>query len=96
MGIAAFTPIPYPPFVLAASISHLGVWRFVLASLVGRGARFFGMGLAIFFFGSAIQRFLENYLGWASLLVGILIVAAYVVSRYVNARFEKRARKKED
>ena len=95
MGIAAFTPIPYPPFVLAAGISHLGVWRFVLASLVGRGARFFGMGLAIFFFGPSIQRFLEDYLGWATLIVGILIVVAYVVGRYTNARFEKQARNKE-
>lgn len=95
LGIAAFTPVPYPPFVLAAGISRLGVWRFVIASLVGRGARFFGMGLAIFFFGSEIQSFLDRYLGWATLIIGILIIAAYVVSRYTNTRFEKRARGKE-
>ena len=91
MGIAAFTPVPYPPFVLAAGISHLGVWRFVAASLVGRGARFFGMGLAIFFFGPAIQKFLEQYLGWATFSVGVLVVGAYAASRYFNARFDKRA-----
>jgi membrane protein YqaA with SNARE-associated domain len=96
LGITAFTPVPYPPFVLAAGISHLGVWRFVVASLVGRGARFFGMGLAIFFFGSEIQRFLEQYLGWATLIVGVLIVVAYVASRYFSSRFEKQARKKEN
>ena len=95
LGIAAFTPVPYPPFVLAAGISHLGVWRFVVASLVGRGARFFGMGLAIFFFGPTIQRFLEQYLSWATLIVGTLIVGAYVVSRYFSSRFDKRAREKE-
>ena len=94
-GIAAFTPLPYPIFALAAGITHLGIWRFVLASLAGRGARFFGMGLAIFFFGPAIQQFLENYLGWATLIVGVLLVAIYLASRYFGSRFEKRARKKE-
>lgn len=95
LGIAAFTPIPYPPFVLAAGISHLGLWRFVVASLVGRGARFFGMGLAIFFFGAEIQRFLEQYLGWATLIIGVLIVVVYIASRYFNTRFDERARNKE-
>lgn len=96
LGITAFTPVPYPPFVLAAGISHLGLWRFVIASLVGRGARFFGMGLAIFFFGSEIQSLLDRYLGWATLLIGVLIAVAYIVSRYFNSRFDGRVRKKED
>lgn len=95
-GIAAFTPVPYPVFALAAGISYLGVWRFVAASLVGRGARFFGMGLAIFFFGPAIRTFLEQYLGWATVIAGILIVGVYVISRYFNTRFDERSRKKED
>jgi membrane protein YqaA with SNARE-associated domain len=92
MGIVAFTPVPYPPFVLAAGISHLGLWRFVVASLAGCGARFFGMGLAIFFFGSEIQRFLDQYLGWATLIAGALIAA----SRYFGSRFDDKYRKKDD
>lgn len=95
-GIAAFTPVPYPVFALAAGISHLGVWSFVVASLVGRSARFFGVGLAIFFFGAAIQRFVEQYLGWATIIVGLVIVAVYIASHYFNSRFEKRAREKEE
>ena len=94
-GVAAFTPLPYPIFALAAGVTHLGIWRFVLASLAGRGARFFGMGLAIFFFGPSIQRFLENYLGWATLIVGVVLVAIYLASHYFSSSFEKKARKKE-
>lgn len=93
-GIAAFTPLPYPIFALAAGITYLSLWRFVLASLAGRGARFFGMGLAIFFFGPSIQRFLENYLGWATLIVGVLLVAVYLASRYFSSRFDKKARER--
>ena len=94
-GVAAFTPLPYPVFALAAGVAHLGIWRFVLASLAGRGARFFGMGLAIFFFGPSIQQFLENYLGWATLIVGALLVGIYLLSHYSSSRFEGRAREKE-
>lgn len=94
-GIAAFTPLPYSIFALAAGVTHLGIWRFVLASLVGRGARFFGMGLAIFFFGPSIQRFLENYLGWATLILGVILVAIYLVSHYSSSRFEKQSQGKE-
>jgi membrane protein YqaA with SNARE-associated domain len=94
VGIAAFTPLPYPIFALAAGITHLGIWRFVLASLAGRGARFFGMGLAVFFFGPSIQRFLENYLGYATLILGVIIIIGYVASRYFRSYFEKRARGK--
>lgn len=95
VGLAAFTPLPYPVFALAAGVAHLGIWRFVAASLAGRGARFFGMGIAIFFFGPSIQRFLENYLSWATLILGIALVAIYLTGRYFNFRFEKRAGKGE-
>lgn len=94
-GVAAFTPLPYPIFALAAGAGHLGIWKFVLASLAGRGARFFGMGAVIFFFGPSIQRFLENYLGWATLIAGVLLIAIYFVSHYFSSRFEGRAREKE-
>ncbi|CAN5666392.1 YqaA family protein [soil metagenome] len=94
-GLAAFTPLPYPVFALAAGITRLGIWRFVLASLAGRGARFFGMGLAIFFFGPSIQKFLENYLGWATLILGVVLVGIYLASRYFSSRFDEKAREKE-
>jgi membrane protein DedA with SNARE-associated domain len=92
IGIVAFTPLPYPIFALAAGVARLGLWRFVIASLAGRGARFFGIGLAIFFFGPAIQRFLEEYLGLATVIAGALLVAGYAASRYSSRRFEGRSR----
>ncbi|MDP8938979.1 MAG: VTT domain-containing protein [Actinomycetota bacterium] len=95
-GIAAFTPEPYPVFALAAGITHFGVWSFILASLAGRGARFFGIGLAIYFFGAAIQQFLENYLGWATLAVGVVLILVYVISHYTSSRFERKVREKQE
>lgn len=89
--VAAFAPLPYPVFALAAGVAHLGYPAFFLASLAGRGARFFGMGVLIYFFGSALQGFLRDYLGWATLALGVLLVLAYVLIRYSGSRFERKS-----
>ena len=39
VGIAAFTPIPYKVFTIAAGVFHLNFRRFVLTSIAGRGGR---------------------------------------------------------
>ncbi len=92
--VAAFAPLPYPVFALAAGVAHLGYPVFFLASLAGRGARFFGMGLTIYFFGQALRGFLENYLEWSTLILAVLVVLVYVLGRYFGGRFERRSREK--
>ena len=39
--IAGFSPIPYKVFTIAAGVAQMALLPFTLASLVGRGARFF-------------------------------------------------------
>lgn len=51
--------------------------------------------MAIFFFGAEIQKALEQYLGWVTVVAGALIVGVYVASRYFSSRFEKRAKVKD-
>ncbi len=92
--VAAFAPLPYPVFAIAAGIAHMGYPVFFLASLAGRRARFFGIGLLIYFFGPALQGLLEDYLGWATLALAVLLVLAYVLSRYSGSRFERRSKDK--
>lgn len=79
--VAAFTPIPYKVFAIAAGALDLDRRRFVLVSLVGRGARFFAIGVLIFAFGEDIEDFIgDNFglltiAGAAVLMVGLGIVA---------------------
>ena len=93
--VAAFAPLPYPVFALAAGVVHLDYPVFFLASLAGRGARFFGIGLSIYFFGEALQGLLEDYLGWATLTLSVLLVLAYVLIRHFGSRFERRSKNKQ-
>ncbi|SFN06513.1 ABC transporter substrate-binding protein [Thermodesulforhabdus norvegica] len=93
VGLAAFTPIPYKVFTISAGAFVLNIPRFVLASTVGRGARFFLIGLLFYFFGAPIGKWIEEYLNAITLVLGALFVVFLVLvqifSRYRRKRKEK-------
>ena len=74
--VAGFSPVPYKLFTVAAGLLNLALLPFVLASVIGRGARFFLVAWCLARFGPAIEaklmRYIE-YIGWA--VVGLLTVA---------------------
>ncbi len=81
--IAAFTPIPYKVFTIAAGVCHIPFWILVVGSLVGRSARFFLVGGLIYLFGARVQAFVETYfdrLLWALLILAIL---GFVAVKYL-------------
>jgi membrane protein YqaA with SNARE-associated domain len=81
---AAFTPIPYKVFTIAAGVFQVNFWTLVFASLIGRSARFFLVAGLIFFFGARIKMMIEKYFdwfAWALLAVGI---AGFVAIKYLK------------
>lgn len=86
IAVAGFSPIPYKIFTIAAGLFELNFKRFVIASIIGRGGRFFLVGSLIFFFGEKIKFFLNQYLeifiiGLTVLLVGGFFLVNKVLSR---------------
>ena len=77
--VAGFSPVPYKIFTIAAGLLNLALLPFVLASIIGRGARFFLVAWCLARFGPAIEaklmRYIE-YIGWA--VVGLLLIAIIV------------------
>ncbi len=73
---AAFTPIPYKVFTIAAGIFHeyVSLYTLILASAMGRGGRFLMVASCVFFFGPSIRNFLERWLEAATLVLFVLIV----------------------
>ena len=61
---------------------HFG--RFMLASLIGRGARFFAVGLLIAFFGEPIAAFIDEYLDILFIVFIILLVGGFFVIRLMT------------
>lgn len=58
---AAFTPIPYKVFVLAAGFLKINFFAFLIASIVGRGLRYFIISYAVYLFGNRATGFLSRY-----------------------------------
>ena len=85
--VAGFTPVPYKIFTISAGMMGMSLGLFVLASIIGRGARFFLVAGFIYFAGTffasdedlvnAIRRYVD-VLGWA---VIALLVALFFLLR---------------
>lgn len=73
--LAGFTPIPYKLFTIAAGVISMAFLPFILASFIGRGARFFLVAGLMVWGGSRMEALLRTYvdrIGWG--LVGVVVV----------------------
>ena len=73
--LAAFTPIPFKVFTIAAGVCHIDFFIFVIASLLGRGTRFFAIGYLLHRFGRKISSLLYKYFNIVSLIMAVFIIA---------------------
>ena len=87
--IAAFSPLPYKIFTISAGLFDLNVKRFVLASLVGRGGRFFLIGGLIYIYGPSIKIYLSKYFEIFTILIVGLLIGGFVVFKII---FKKNSR----
>lgn len=74
---AAFTPIPYKVFTVAAGVWHdrVSLGTLVLASAIGRPLRFFLVAGLIQIFGDPIKQFIDKYFDLCSLgFVGLMVL----------------------
>ena len=78
--VAGFSPVPYKIFTIAAGVLGLALLPFVLASIIGRGARFFLLAWCLAKFGPTIEprlvRYIE-YIGWAIVAALLLAIVLY-------------------
>ncbi len=75
--IAGFSPIPYKVFTISAGALSMAFLPFTLASIVGRGARFFLVALLLSWGGERLESLLRVYMdriGWA--MVALVIIGA--------------------
>ena len=89
--IAAFTPIPYKVFAISAGILDMDRRTFILASIIGRGARFFILGGLIFAYGEEIEEFIDTNFELVTTASAVALVVAVVLAAAIIAR-RRRAR----
>lgn len=79
--LAGFTPIPYKVFTIAAGVVIMPFVPFLLASLIGRGARFFLVAGLMVWGGARMERLLRTYIDRIGWLMLIAVVILYLVFR---------------
>lgn len=83
VAAAGLTPIPYKVATLTAGAFKLDFFTFMAASVISRGIRFFAEAALIYFFGEKIRHFLEKRFDIFLLLTLIVVVAGFVVVKFL-------------
>ena len=79
--IAAFTPIPYKVFTVAAGVAKLNLLGFTGASIVGRGGRFFLVALVIRLAGPKARELIDRYFNLVTIVGTALLIGAFLLLR---------------
>lgn len=79
--LAGFTPIPYKVFTISAGALHMAFVPFVIASTIGRGARFFLVAGLMYWGGAPFERKLRQHIDTLGWTVIVLAVIAYFIFR---------------
>lgn len=78
--VAGFSPIPYKVFTIAAGTLSMPIVPFILASFIGRGARFFLVASLLAWGGKRLESMLHVYinrLGWATVVLVVIGAVGY-------------------
>jgi membrane protein YqaA with SNARE-associated domain len=82
-------PAPFKLFVLMAGTSRMSKSRFALALTLGRGFRFFGIGLLAVWYGDQAIQFVQEHGGTIAMVVGLTVLAAGLCFLAYRARRTK-------
>jgi len=74
---AAFTPIPYKVITIAAGVCTINFPMFVIASVIGRSARFFLVAGLLYLFGERIRTFIDKWFNLLTILFFVLLAAGF-------------------
>lgn len=77
--VAGFSPIPYKVFTIAAGALGMPLAPFVIASIIGRGGRFYLVSALMRWGGERMQHLLRTYvdrIGWATVALAVVLYFA--------------------
>jgi len=82
---AAFTPIPFKLITISAGLFKISLITVVVASIVGRGLRFFMIAYAMKIFGAKLNLngLIIKYFNILSLLAIIVVVLSFMAIKFV-------------
>lgn len=79
---AAFTPIPYKIITITAGLFKISFLQLIIASTIGRGARFFIIAFALKLFGQRFNSLVIKYFNILSLAAMIIVALSFVAIKF--------------
>ncbi len=80
--VAGLTPLPYKVFTIAAGVFKMNLLGFVVASIFGRGIRFFIEAFLVARFGEDALEFLEKHFVIATVLIALIVIGGFLIYSY--------------
>jgi membrane protein YqaA with SNARE-associated domain len=77
------TPIPFKLITISAGACQVPLHILVVAALISRGARFFGLALLVRLFGDTVKPFIEKYLDWVLIACFVLLVGGLFALKFL-------------
>lgn len=81
--VMAFTPLPFKVVTVTAGVFGINLALFLLASLVGRSARFFLVAGLLYWFGEPIRVFIDKYFNLLTIAFVVLLIGSFYVLKFV-------------
>ena len=80
MFIAGFTFLPFKIFTIAAGLSQVAFFPFLIGCILGRGLRFFLVGGLIYFYGPPIKKAIDKYL--EKIFMAVLVISLLLIGYF--------------
>lgn len=78
----SFVPLPFKLITLGSGFLNLSLPTLLIASTLGRSARFFTLALLCYFMGRRVKVFIERYFNWVCLGVALLVAAVLAALKF--------------
>ena len=79
--IGGFTPLPYKLFTIASGVFYIDLKKFISASVISRGLRFFAEAILLMLYGQIIIDFLNKHFNLITFVIVVLLIAGYWIYR---------------
>ncbi len=80
---AGVTPFPYKVITIASGVVHMDLLVFGVASVIGRGIRFYFVAWLLKKYGEPMRTFIDKNLGMLSILFLLLLVGGFACIKYL-------------
>lgn len=81
--VAAFTPVPYKIITISAGFFNISIYSFIIASIVGRGGRFFTVALFMKIFGRKAADSIYRYFNIFSIVFVAILIGGFLIVKFL-------------